>query len=70
MLGLTTTDYVLLAIANYVAIVTLVRLMRARRDELLGQLRSEFTAEKARLAEEKRRAERKAKAKQQKQKAA
>jgi len=70
VLGLTTTDYVLLAIASYVAIVTLVRLMRARRDELLGQLRSEFAAEKARLAEEQRRAERQAKEKQAKQQAA
>jgi hypothetical protein len=70
MLGLTTTDYVLLAIASYVAIVTLVRLMRARRDELLGRLRSDFAAEKARLADEKPRAEREAKAKQTKQRAA
>jgi hypothetical protein len=70
MLGLTAWDYVLLAMASYVAIIALVRLMRWRRDELLGKLRSDFSIEKARLAEEKRRAERKAKAKQEKQRAA
>ena len=61
MLGLDTWDIVLLVIASYVAIVTLVRLMRQRRDELLAKLRSDFNTEKARLEAEKRHAERKAK---------
>jgi hypothetical protein len=61
------TDWVLLGGAAYIAIVTLVRLMRRRRDELVADLtqQAEFEQarrrllkkrEKTRMKDEKRRA--------------
>jgi heme exporter protein D len=45
-------DGVLLAVAAFIAVTTLVRLMIARRNELLAQLRNEKLAEQqARQAE-------------------
>lgn len=40
-----TRDIFLLAIGGFIAVSVLVRLMRARRDELIGQFRSEMNAE-------------------------
>lgn len=40
-----TRDIILLAIGGFIAVSVLVRLMRARRDELIGQFRSEMNAE-------------------------
>lgn len=34
-------DWILICVAGYVAIVALVRLMRARRDQMVAQLRNE-----------------------------
>ena len=54
-------EIALLSAAAYVAIVTLVRLMRRRRDELIDQLAREVEAEKQRLRiEEKQKTRRKA----------
>ena len=40
-----TRDIILLAIGALIAVATLVRLMRTRRDQLIGQFRGEMTAE-------------------------
>ena len=48
-------DWALLAVAGYIAVVVLVQLMRARRDQLLTNLRDQMRQERDRkLAEEKR----------------
>ena len=44
-------DMLMFAVAGYVAIVTLVRLMIARRDEVVGYLRTELERQ-AQAAEE------------------
>jgi len=49
-------DGVLLTVLSYVALVSLVRLMRKHRQELTASLKSQFQAEQLRKrAEEKRR---------------
>lgn len=58
MHALDTWDFVLLAIAGFIAVTTLVKLMRAHRDDVLKRLRTDFDAEQQRLAvEEKERIE-------------
>jgi hypothetical protein len=47
-------DWALLAVAGYIAVVLLVQLMRARRDQLLTRLRDQMRHE-----QEKKRAEQK-----------
>lgn len=46
MAGLTGWDIVILAVVAYVAVMSLVRLMRARRDALLAQFRAEMAAQR------------------------
>jgi hypothetical protein len=48
MLGFDQTDLILLAVAAFIAVHVLVRLMRARRDQLLAQLREQMEAERVR----------------------
>ncbi len=49
------TDLALLAVASFIAVVVLARLMRARRDQLLMQVRDQMERERERkLTEEKR----------------
>ena len=56
MFALNTWDWVLLAIASFVAVTTLLKLMQHYRDDLLKKLRKDFESEQQRLAiEEKRR---------------
>ena len=50
---------VLLAVAGYFAVTTLVRLMKVRRDQLMAQLREDFDHEQVRLAHEKKKRKRK-----------
>jgi hypothetical protein len=40
-----TSDIILLTIAAFIAVATLVRMMRTRRDQLIAQFRTEMTAE-------------------------
>ena len=64
MFALDTWDWILLAIAGFVAVTTLLRLMQAYRDDLLKKLRSDFEVEQQRLAiEEKKQKKREAKEK-------
>ena len=60
MLTLGTWDIILLAIAGFVAVTTLLKLMQAYRDDLLKKLRSDFEIEQQRLAAEKREEQKKA----------
>ena len=56
MFALDTWDWFLLAIAAFVAVTTLLKLMQSFRDDLLKKLRRDFDVEQQRLAiEEKRR---------------
>ncbi len=48
-------DLALLAVAGYVAVMTLVRLMRRRRDAVLQQFREQVEAEQKRKRDEARR---------------
>ncbi len=48
-------DLALLAVAGYVAVITLVRLMRRRRDTMLQQFREQVEAERKRKRDEARR---------------
>ncbi len=43
---LTRSDIILLAIAAYVAVMTLVRLMRQRRDVLVADVQKQFQAQR------------------------
>ena len=52
-------DLFLLFVATYVAVVSLVRLMRNRRDELVTQVRGQIRAEQLRRAEAEKRAAKK-----------
>jgi Tfp pilus assembly protein PilN len=52
-----TWDLVLLAIAAYVAVLTLVRLMLTERERLGKELDQQIAAEQAKLAVEKRKAD-------------
>jgi flagellar biosynthesis/type III secretory pathway M-ring protein FliF/YscJ len=45
-------DWVLLVIGAYVAVTTLVRLMRRRRDEVLAELDAQAQAERERKRQE------------------
>ena len=45
-------DMLMFAVAGYVAIVTLVRLMITRRDEVVGYLRTDLERQAAAAAEE------------------
>ncbi|MCG8585028.1 MAG: hypothetical protein MI757_09980 [Pirellulales bacterium] len=45
-----TTDVIIFAVAGYLAVVTLVRLMRKRHEQLIGQVRTRMQAEKRRRA--------------------
>ena len=51
-------DILLWTVATYVAIVTLVRLMRRRRDQAIAQLQSQVRAEQVRQAAEQRKRKR------------
>jgi len=46
--GMTRTDIILLVIAAYVAVMTLVRLMRRRRDELVADVQRQVHAHRKR----------------------
>lgn len=59
MSGLDTWDIALLAISGYVAVVTLIRLMRRRSDGLIDELAEQAEAEKQLQEARKRREERK-----------
>ena len=47
-------DVALLVMAGYVAVISLVRLMVARRDQMMKAFRKEVAKERARKAEEER----------------
>jgi hypothetical protein len=66
MLNMDVWDWGLLAIGGYVAVTTLVRMMRRRRDEVLAELDAQTQAER----ERKRQADLEEKRRQKKQKAA
>lgn len=53
-------DIVLLLVASYVAVMSLVRLMTSRRNELTAKFRQQFRAEQERQAQEAARARREA----------
>jgi hypothetical protein len=53
-------QWILLGAAAFVAVVSLVRLMQARRDELIADMRQQMEAEQQRREVEERRAKRKA----------
>ncbi|MCU0960708.1 MAG: hypothetical protein MUF48_11440 [Pirellulaceae bacterium] len=50
MADMTGWDVAILAVAAYVAVISLVRLMRARRDALVAQVRGELMAQRQRKA--------------------
>jgi len=54
-------DIVLLVVVGYVAVTSLVRLMRHRRDALVGRLQEDFLQEQQRKSEEEKAAEQQAK---------
>lgn len=55
MAGFSGVDLAVFAVASFIAVVVLARLMRARRDQLLNQLREQMEQERHRkLAEQKR----------------
>jgi len=60
MMDIAKWEWMLWGGAAFVAVVALVQLMLARRDDLVEQLRSEFEAEIARKREEERRAKQRA----------
>ena len=45
-------DITFLIVAGYVAVISLVRLMRARRDAVVDDVRAQFRQEQARLKKE------------------
>ena len=51
-------NLVVLVIAAYLAIVTLIRLMRRRRDEVVVELQKEVETERQRVAQQKSRSRR------------
>lgn len=57
MLITNTWDAWLLAIASYVAVMSLVRLMLSKRDELARELDAQIASERQRLDTEKKKAE-------------
>lgn len=56
-------NWVLLAIGGYLAVTTLVRLMRARRDEVLAELTAQASAARQKQLSEERRKRREQKKK-------
>jgi hypothetical protein len=50
MLWLTRSDIILLVIAAYVAMMTLVRLMQRRRDKVIGEVQQQVKAHRKRAA--------------------
>ncbi|MFV1981510.1 MAG: hypothetical protein ACC655_10185 [Rhodothermia bacterium] len=55
MYGLDAWDAALLAMGGYVSVITLVRMMRRRREGLVDDLMEQVKVEKKRLQEKKRR---------------
>lgn len=55
MANLTAWDMGILAVAVYIAVISLVRLMRARRDVVVAQLQTEVAEQQERQRLEKRR---------------
>jgi hypothetical protein len=64
MYALDTWDWILLAIAAFVGVTTLLKLMQVYRDDLLKKFRKDFEVEQQRLAAEERK-RKKAEAKKQ-----
>lgn len=58
MLSMDGFDYLLLAAVSYMAIVTLVRLMRQRRERLIDELTAQVEVERQRVQAEEERARR------------
>lgn len=54
MLNLSGGDIAILVVAGYVSMVTLVRLMRHRRDEVVAQFQTQVEAAKKRKQDEER----------------
>ena len=54
MANLTAWDGAILAVAVYIAVISLVRLMRVRRDAIVAQLQTEVVAQQERQRQEKR----------------
>lgn len=48
MQWMTRTDFILLAIATYIAVMTLVRMMRRRRDQLIADVQRQVEAHRKR----------------------
>ena len=63
---LSTADVVLLAIAGYIAVVTLVRLMLQHREQVARHVREQFQREQARQRQEEQRKAKKEKGEQRK----
>ncbi len=58
MFGMSTLDLILLAAATYLAVITLVQLMRRRREGIIEELTREVEAEQERLKLEKKKEKR------------
>ncbi len=58
MFEMSTLDLVLLAVAGYLAIITLVRLMRRRREGIIDDLTRQVEIEQQRLKEERKKEKR------------
>ena len=58
MNGLDAWDLAILAVAAYISVVTLVRMMRRRREGLVDNLMEQVKVEKQKLAEKNEREER------------
>ena len=54
MFEMSTLELLLLAVATYLAVITLVRLMRRRREGIIEELTKEVEAEQERLKREKK----------------
>lgn len=55
---MSTFDFVLLAVATYLAVITLVQLMRRRREGIIKDLTKEVELEQERIREEKKKEKR------------
>jgi hypothetical protein len=60
MANLTAWDVGILAVAVYIAVISLVRLMRTRRDAVVAQLQAEVSEQQERQRLEKRREQQRA----------
>jgi hypothetical protein len=56
-----THDIVLLVVAGYVSVITLVRMMRNKHHELMSKLRKELREEQRRISDERKSAAKKPK---------